>query len=195
MHFNPSTLQPFNPAPIHIDSKDKMSGLEPLAALGLACNVFQVLGFAGDVCKFSRHVFEHGQAPEPAVALARASGSLTKAFHDAEAIATAATQPLAQRDHELLKIARECNNAAKALQDEVDNNTAKTAKAKGKLVESAVAGVQSLASSRKKKIRELERLLEVHRDTLETRLLVNIWFVTQPRPGWSYSALPSEVKH
>jgi len=156
-----------------------MSGLEPLAALGLACNVFQVLSFAGEVCKYSKSIFEHGQAPESAIALARTSESLAKAFNDAEAIATANPQPLAQSDHELLKIARECNSAAKSLRDEVDN-TAKTAGAKGKLVESVIQGVQSVTSSRRKKVKELERLLQAHRDTLETRLLVNIWCASMP---------------
>jgi hypothetical protein len=71
-----------------------MSGLEPLAAIGLACNVFQVLSFAGEVCKNSKSIFEHGQVSKSAIALAETFESLTKSFNDAEAIATTNAQSL-----------------------------------------------------------------------------------------------------
>lgn len=154
-----------------------MSGLEPLAALGLACNVLQVLSFAGEVCKHSKSFFEQGQAPETATAFTKASESLTKAFNEAENIATTSPRPLTQHDEELRRIAEKCKNAAKDLRDEVENAT-RAAKAKGKRVNSVIIGFQSV--TRKKKVEDLERLLKMHQKQLDTRLLVNIWCVPRP---------------
>ncbi|KAK5659106.1 hypothetical protein OQA88_1196 [Cercophora sp. LCS_1] len=150
-----------------------MSGLEPLAALGLACNVFQVLSFAGDLCKIYRDIRERGQVPELATPLAGTSESLTKAFNDAEAIAANATQQLTESEQELLKVARDCQKAVKSLQDGFSSPKT-TAGAKGNMIQSFTTALQVVKNSRKSKVKELEKLVERHRIALETRLLVNI---------------------
>lgn len=138
-----------------------MSGLETLAALGLACNIFQVISFAGEVYRHSKNIFEEGQVPDSATTLVRTPESLVKAFYDAKRKAEQATRPLTPNDHELLNIAEDCRKAITALTDEV-NKFAKTAGPKGKLVGSVIMGAKSVVKLRGKKVKELKQQLEVH---------------------------------
>jgi len=154
-----------------------MSGLEPLAALGLACNIFQVVSFARDVYQCSKTIYE-GHVPESArTLLVRKSESLAKAFDDARRTAeqATATTALSPNDNELLKIAKDCRAAITALADEVNKLEKASSKSKGKLLGSVLMGAKSVVRMKGSKVKELKCQLEVHQSTLETRLLVNIW--------------------
>jgi hypothetical protein len=151
-----------------------MSGLEPLVALGLACNVFQIVSFAREVCQVSKTVLETGDVPPPA--LASTLDDLVKVFRDVESTTAASNASLTSRDRELVKIANECSGAAAAMKQELDKTQATLSSGKGRwsgswVAVKAVAG----ASSRKKKLEKLEQLVETHQKALETRLLANIW--------------------
>jgi len=153
-----------------------MSGLEPLAALGLACNIFQVVSFARDVYQCSKTIYE-GHVPESArTLLVRKSESLAKAFDDARRSAEqATTAPLSPNDYELLKIVKDCRAAITALAYEVNKLEKASPKSKGKLLGSVLVGAKSVVRMKGSKVKELKCQLEVHQSTLETRLLVNIW--------------------
>lgn len=150
-----------------------MSGLEPLVALGLACNVFQIFGFAREVYQVSKMVLETGDVPP--LALTSTLEDLAKVFRDVESTTAVPNAKLTSVDRELVKIAKECSGAAAALKLEVDKAHATPTGGKGRwsgswVVVKAVAG----ASSRKKKLEKLEQLVETHQKALETRLLANI---------------------
>jgi len=151
-----------------------MSGLEPLAALGLACNVFQIVSFAREVYQVSKTVLETGDVPPPA--LATTLEDLAKVFRDVESTTTASNANLTSRDRELVKIAKECSEAAAALKQKLDKTPVTPTNGRGRWSESWVA-VKAVAgaSSRKKKLEKLEQLVETHQKALETRLLANIW--------------------
>lgn len=151
-----------------------MSGLEPLVALGLACNVFQILSFAREVYQVSKIVLETGDVPPPA--LTSTLDDLAKVFQDVESMASAANANLTSRDRELVKIAKDCSGAAAALKQELVKPQATPTRGKGRwsgswVAVKAVAG----ASRRKKKLEKLEQLVETHQKALETRLLATIW--------------------
>ncbi|KAK0751894.1 hypothetical protein B0T18DRAFT_79374 [Schizothecium vesticola] len=150
-----------------------MSGLEPLVALGLACNVFQIVSFAREVYQVSKTVLETGDVPPPA--LASTLEDLAKVFRDVESTTAASNANLTSRDLELVKIAKECSGAAVALKQKLDKTPATPTSGKGRwsgswVAVKAVAG----ASSRKKKLEKLGKLVETHQKALETRLLANI---------------------
>ncbi|KAK4444594.1 hypothetical protein QBC34DRAFT_498199 [Podospora aff. communis PSN243] len=149
-----------------------MSGLEALAALGLACNVFQVVSFTGEVCKTAKTIFETGVEPDPAAPLSATLESLTKAFDDIEKTASSARQAMTAQDKELVRIAKECTKAALDLKAEVDKREKTTVSAKGNLVKSAFAGIRG--AMRARKLEGLEKMVDAHRGALETRLLAQI---------------------
>jgi len=149
-----------------------MSGLEPLAALGLVCNVFQAISFTSEVCKAAK-AFYDGGVVDPA--LARASQSLMDVFADIEASTT--SRPLTRAEQEAVDIARGCKEVTASLMAEVDKSTAGTGAGKASLRKSFVAGFKSAIHSRSRRVERLEKRLAAHQRALETRLLLNLWYV------------------
>jgi hypothetical protein len=152
-----------------------MSGLEPLVALGLACNVFQVVSFARELCQVSRTVLETGDIPP--LALGSTLEGLAKAFRDVENTTATTRANLADHDKELIKIAKECSTAATALKSEIDKVQQTPTSGRGKWLVSTAVAIRAVAgaSSRKKRLEKLETVVETHQRALETRLLANIW--------------------
>ncbi|KAK3356731.1 hypothetical protein B0T25DRAFT_138501 [Lasiosphaeria hispida] len=150
-----------------------MSGLEPLAALGLVCNVFQVVSFAEEVCKASKSVFETGAATNSVSSLAATLDSLKQAFDDIQKTAELAPQPMTRQENEILKIAKDCTKAALALKTRVEK-TQNASGAKGNLIRSAIAGVKAAVGVGSKEVERLAKMVEVHRNALETRILADI---------------------
>jgi hypothetical protein len=149
-----------------------MSGLEPLAALGLACNVFQAISFTSEVCKAAK-TFYDGGVVDPA--LARASQSLMDVFADIEASTT--SRPLTRTEQEAVDISRSCKEATVSLMAEVGKSTAGTGAGKSSLRKSFVAGFKSAIHSRSRRVEKLEKQLAAHQRALKTRLLLNLWYV------------------
>ncbi|KAK3368755.1 hypothetical protein B0H63DRAFT_565390 [Podospora didyma] len=139
-----------------------MPGLEAMVALGLVCNVFQVISFAKEVRYVSKSICESSEPPDATLVASLDVNlvNLNKVFAEVKTTIAAATRPLTSNDTELLEISKECTKAARALQAKVANT--KIAAAKGNRVR--------VGSS----IEQLEKLLKIHQKTLETRLLINI---------------------
>lgn len=152
-----------------------MSGFEPLAALGLACNVFQIINFASEVCTATKAIFKNGEAPESVRALDTTLKSLTGVYGQINATATSAQQPLTRNDLELLRIAQECHAAAMSLKAQIDKPiTATSAQAQGHLLKSLFVSLRIASHSKTKNIEKLEKMLQRYQTALETRLLFNI---------------------
>ena len=153
-----------------------MSGLEPLAALGLACGVFQIISFAGEVCTATKAIFQNGEAPESMRALDTTLESLTGVYSQINATATPTQQrALTGNDLELLRIAKECHAAAMALKAQVDKSIMATStQARAHLLKSVLAGFKTTSRSTTKEIEKLEKMLQRHQNALETRLLFNV---------------------
>ena len=70
-----------------------MSGLEPTAALGLACNILQAIGVGRETVRIARQVYQDG-ALDPALAdKAAALDDLSGRIRDATTTLTITTSP------------------------------------------------------------------------------------------------------
>lgn len=167
-----------------------MSGLETLAGVGLACNVFQLLSFTGEVCRACKTIYDSGSTASSGNQLEGTLESLVKTFED---INITAEEQLTARSNlpqtlELVKIAKECVDAARALKIQVDKHNKQAAAAKGSLRASLALGVRNVTGKGRKGVENLERMVQAHRQVLETRLLGNIW--CDSLPIYVYERLP-----
>ena len=146
-----------------------MSGMEPLAALGLACNVMQLISFSGEVISVVKAV-KSGRSIDPsaeaiAAQLATASDAVSQSLR-------AVPKALDADETEILDIAKECLAAAV-------NLTTRLEKIRGGDTSSGSyrAGVASAVKKmwNKREIEELESMLCAHRKNLEMRLLQRNW--------------------
>ena len=147
-----------------------MSGAESLAALGLACNVFQMISFASDVCKATKMFYESG-ALDPACA--RAAQSLTRVYADIETYTMSHHLTLAEQ--EAMKIAKDCRETVMILMPEVDRQMASGTK--GSLAKALVAGFQNAITPRLRRVEKFKQQLAAYQKALETRLLFSLWYV------------------
>jgi hypothetical protein len=145
-----------------------MSGLEPLVALGIACNAIQCLSFGHEVISLCKRHFESGSA-DPSVAdnaaiLSSYSTQLRNSLDSAR-------KPLSKEESELLSVSRNCLVAATKLIAELDKIRGESAK--GRLLASICASLRLL--KRKSKIEGLEKAMRRYQDTLNFGLLHRIW--------------------
>src|SRR6185369_14257336 len=109
-----------------------MSGLEPIAALGLACNVMQLISFGRETVSTCQAIFRTG-SPNPG--LDRFAKDLNKALLGVEtALPSGPRASLGEADKALLDLADGCRRAATQLLAEVQAVSAVAAKGKGSVV-------------------------------------------------------------
>lgn len=144
-----------------------MSGLEPLAAFGLACSVFQTISFTREVYKACNKIF-HGEAPDPN--LSNNVNHLLKFFDSISAATNAASNSLTENDRAMLDIATECKTTALEMKAQADA-----------LSGGQGSGWRSLRASLKyqfklkSRVAGLEKRMKDQQSLLESRLLGNIW--------------------
>jgi hypothetical protein len=144
-----------------------MSGLEPLAALGLACNVMQVIHFASETASLTKAMFSTG-TPNPS--LAYTTASLEKAYDDLERSLRTASTPGNQDEQELLEVARSTAAVVSDMTAEMDRVS--NGAAKEKYLISAFGAMKSRL--RRANIEKLESSLAAHQKVLETQILIRI---------------------
>lgn len=93
-----------------------MSGLEALAVLGVACNVMQIISFAGECFSVCKRICETGN-PEPS--LIDDGRRLTELCINLKRSLAQSSEPLTDHDKALVAIADECITAAQDLQTEI----------------------------------------------------------------------------
>src|SRR5690242_15726811 len=135
-----------------------------LEALGLACNIMQVINFAGEVISTFKAI-RGGHSPDEAITTT--ATQMSNAFEALTQSLEQAPKPLNKDEIELVKIAQQCRDAAAALKAEVDKmwggntKTSRTA--------AFIGAVRRMLNQGK--IEQLEKKLRVHRETIENRLL------------------------
>ena len=144
-----------------------MSGLEPLLALGLACNVMQVIDFASKTTSTCKSIFQSG-SPDPA--LTSTVAQLTSVFQGLENSLSSAPQPRSRDEHALFEVARGCLTVTADLKAEV----AKISNSASKGAYLGAIGGSLKSILRRRKIETLEKSLAAHQKILETHLLVRI---------------------
>jgi hypothetical protein len=145
-----------------------MSGLDVLGALGLACNIMQIISFAHETVAFCTEVYE-GRSPD--AQLEENAASLIKLSADVESHYQARKSPYTASDRTLAEIAKKCATAARALEEEV--RFLKGEKAKGKLAATLKVAVKT--NWRKARLERLQKSLETCQHTMESHLLARVW--------------------
>lgn len=154
-----------------------MSGLEGIAALGLASNIFQVISFGYNTIQLLKHAYQNGSL----------EGSVYGHVSELRIIADdiqkviskgAATKSLSKQDQNLLKISQRCYAVARDLQEEI-NFIGGHAK-RGSL--GATLKVAAKANWRKRRLDRMGTDLQRAEDVLQTGLLDQIWSVLLIRP-------------
>ncbi|KAM7215819.1 hypothetical protein V8F06_008760 [Rhypophila decipiens] len=145
-----------------------MSGLETLTALGLACNVFQVLGFANEVYTIGRAICERGETADSAASLAKSMSNLFKIMEEITTPVGSTSKSPSTNDTRMREIAKDCNEAALELKAEIDKYSA-----------AASSQRQWTQSNLAKLVAGLEQRLQAHQNTLQPELLVKIYSNTE----------------
>ena len=141
--------------------------MEALGALGLACNVFQLIETGQKVVACCKRIYDSG-SPEPELEQIGAS------------LATLALQVAVQngsqgsrsaRKQELVEVAKSCVDAATALQHELQRCLALGTGFRARL------GAATKSMWAKTKVERAEKVLKSAQRNLETHLLARIWYV------------------
>ncbi|KAM7184894.1 hypothetical protein V8F20_012031 [Naviculisporaceae sp. PSN 640] len=145
-----------------------MSGLEPLVALGLACNIFQIVDTAKQSVAICRNILESGSVDPALSARAQDLTDICEELKNRQHGVTGA--PCNPGQKELLARSQSTIDAATELRNMIDKLTGSSSK--GRLLD-AVKGTMKTAW-RKSKLDKLEKnMLETQR-ILETGLLSRI---------------------
>ncbi|KLU91940.1 hypothetical protein MAPG_10889 [Magnaporthiopsis poae ATCC 64411] len=172
-----------------------MSGLEPIVALGVACNVLQVIGVGRETVRIVRQVYQDG-ALDPALAdKAAALDGLSTRIRDTTTTATktgtstCAPSKSAARDKQLLDLAEKCLGAARDLREEVNFLNGHPSRAKL----AAALKVAAKTTWRKRRLESLERKLGDAEGLLQTGLLTRIYERSE-KNGAGIAALDADLR-
>lgn len=149
-----------------------MSGLEGLAALGLASNIFQVVSFGCSTIKLIKHVYQNGPLDDAVYGNAAELRIIANGFREGPPRGVS-TKSLSQQDKNLLRISEKCYAVARDLQEEI-NFIGGHSKRRSL---SATVKVAAKANWRKRRLDRMEADLQRAESTLQTGLLDQIWFV------------------
>ncbi|KAJ3536752.1 hypothetical protein NM208_g6589 [Fusarium decemcellulare] len=142
-----------------------MSGLEPLAALGLACNIMQIITFTGESISICRRIYNGGQ---PDSGLHDYSQRLLRTSESLRDIISRSTGNLSLDDQALRDSAERCINIADNLMKEMQSLS--TPKSQNGLRSSLRQGVKTIF--RKPRLERLENDLRNIQSAMHTELLV-----------------------
>lgn len=150
-----------------------MTGLEPLVALGLVCNVLQLVDVGRQTISFIKHVYSNGSIDGDPRENATILADISAQIKDNK---TPATCP--RHEQQLLKAAEKCFTAARDLCEEI-NYLLSNAKL-GSLA--SAFKVAAKTNWRKRRLERLKNDLDEVERLLQTGLLARIWYA----PSLSY---------
>ncbi len=146
-----------------------MSGLEPIAALGLACNIMQVISLAHEIAGACTNVLQTG-TPDPS--LVKSVAGSVGVFRKLEAELESIPGNPSDDEQQLLDLARDSLSAGLELKTEIEKVSREPAKGKfGASLKIAVT-----AKLKARKIAKLEKTMQDYQRVLEARLLTRIWY-------------------
>ena len=145
-----------------------MSGLEPLAALGLACNILQIVDVGRQTITLIKTIYREGT---PDATLEENAEILRAISKQISTCTSNLTAQRTKRDQQLLKLANNCSAAAQDLQEEVRFliGTAKK--------ENLISALKIAAKTnwRKRRLGRLKESLDEAERLMQTGLLGRIW--------------------
>lgn len=144
-----------------------MSGLE---ALSLVCNTMQIISAAHSTVSFCKAIYQ-GRSPD--AHLSDNAVSLASLSDEVEMFYASTDPPRTANERSLADVAKKCNIAARALEEEV--NFLMGNHAKGNLPATIKTAVK--ANWRKSRLEKLEKSLENYQKTMESHLLARVLYV------------------
>ena len=151
--------------------------MDPLTAFSLACGVIQVVDFSTKVVVKFREIYKTGASSENKEIESMAK-HLTDLFTDlgnsASAVPNLGPMPrLYHDDLDLQKLAQQCSETAKELVVETQKFSIQGQPRKRDVIPKAFKEVW-----KKKRIDDIQRRLELYCRTLDTRILIDLRFVS-----------------
>lgn len=144
--------------------------MEALAALGIACNLMQVISFTGETITLCKHTYKRGSADPTLEGNAKTlhvlMQTLEKSLHESTAQATPDPATI-----ELQILARKCLDAVSSLSTQL--NKIGTSGSQGSVSRTIVAVSKHLWKSGD--LRRLQEEIDWYQKILESGLLVKIW--------------------
>lgn len=145
-----------------------MSGLEPLAALGLACNIFQLIEVGRDTIKLAKDIY---RSSTPSIDKVLEENAIVLDNISREVKSSQRPTRPSKLEEQLLVTADRCSSAARDLEEEVgfllgnakSNQLASTLKAVAK------------TTWRMRRLDRLKKVLERAENLMQTTLLAQIW--------------------
>lgn len=144
-----------------------MSGLEPVAALSLACNILQVIGIGRETVRIAKQVYHDGTL-DPA--LTESAGILDISSRIRSTTTVASTAQPKPQEKQLFDLAEKCQRASRALREEV--NFLNGAQTKAKLSGTVKTALKTIW--RKRRMEKLDQQLKETESLLQTGLLTTI---------------------
>ncbi|CAG8958253.1 hypothetical protein HYFRA_00000607 [Hymenoscyphus fraxineus] len=142
-----------------------MTGLESFAALGIACNVMQVISFGHEIISTCKQIYLDGSSDDGLSSIANnlddASSTLRKSLRNLPQSAT-------EDETKLIQMAKECSEASAKVQAVVNKYSSK----KGGKLEAVKLGVQKIWN--KRDLEKAEKVLKECQAAMENRILVRI---------------------
>lgn len=140
-----------------------MSGLE---ALGLACNIFQIISFGRETASLVKRIYRDGTIDDVLEANAKDLAQLASHVQTLEV-----PKKPTKQEHQLLEIAKKCQAVARDLTEEIAFIVGH--KKKGSLA--ATIKVAAKANWRKRRLYTMERKLNDAERLMQSGLLARIW--------------------
>ncbi|KAI1843949.1 hypothetical protein JX266_009815 [Neoarthrinium moseri] len=143
--------------------------MEPLSALGIACNLMQVISFTGEIINLCKQVYERGSQAPSLEGNAKALSSVITSLHDS-LTSPESRSPYNEATRELQDLARKCLDATSRLSAELDKIGA--SRSQGHFGKTIVSVCKHLAKSGN--LRNLEKEIHDYQKVLESGLLVRL---------------------
>jgi hypothetical protein len=136
--------------------------MEALVALGLACNILQLISFGRETISLVTRISKDGSTD---INLAKDAQRIEQLSNELETAMSNQSNIVSPKYQELLVIARDCKATAKDIKAEMDSLSASSWGKFGKIVK----GLRQ-----KSTLERLEKTLLLHQNTLQSRLLTEM---------------------
>jgi len=144
--------------------------MEPLAALGLACGMIQLVSFSAEIARMAKAAYQSGSVDGD---LAGHATRLSILCQDVQRSLGNVTPVLSQAEKDLVRIAQECCKSELELEAKIKALSGSAPKGSvSRAIKSSFNAIM-----RKNQISKLERALSRYQAAVNSGLLLRIWWV------------------